>query len=148
MMQMGRVIKIPISLQPPSLKESLVVLYPTVGINNEYGDPVEYNIANNEAVITIDVAFDGVSGGEVQTLELTIVFDDGAQDSREYTCTSDQFTCKYTLTPSDILLYMPPTTYTSVNVFQRKIVKIVARAKTSLSEAYGIPYVTLHLLRI
>ena len=144
---MRGIMKIPIP-SLPSLKELLVILVPDTGLNNEYGNPVEYSIASNEAVIGIDVIFDGVSMGEVQTLELTIVFDDGTQRSQEYTCTSDQLTCKYTLTPYDILLYISPETYTHVNIFQKKIAKIMARAKTSLSMAYGVSSVALRILRV
>jgi len=156
---MRGIMKIPIP-SLPSLKELLVILVPDIGLNNEYGNPVEYSIASNEAVIGIDVIFDGITMGEVQTLELTIVFDDGTQRSQEYTCTSDQLACKYTLTPYDIFLftwiedgrdvglYIRSETYTHVNIFQKKIVKIMARAKTSLSMPYGVSSVALRILRV
>ena len=144
---MRGVIKIPASIPFLSLKEVTVVLMPNIGVNNTYANPAEYDIATNEAIIGIDVVFDGVSQGEIQTLELTLVFDDNTQKSMEYSCTSEQLYCKYTLTPADIALYINSGVY-APGVYQKKIVKIVTRAKTTLSQPYGTSIVSIRALKV
>jgi len=129
-------------------KQAIAYASPSVGVNDTYGEGVEIKLPQNSIVLYIDVMFDGLTEGELQTVKLEFKFSDGSTGTHELVASSKEGpVVKKQVTAFELYWAMGGSFSLYQGSASKQIVSITAYAKSNLSSTpNAIPYVLVHYI--